>query len=48
LIGYVCGLMTLVHIWGAIRRIQPWTEHAEIIMYGAVTILAIWIRLSLN
>lgn len=26
--------LTVVHVWGAIRRAQPWTEDAEIIMYG--------------
>lgn len=47
LIGLTCGLMTFVHVWGALRRAQPWTEHLEIIMYGAVAVLAVWIRSSL-
>jgi len=43
LIALVTGLMTLVHTWGAIRRIQPWTEHVEIGLYALVTGLALWI-----
>ena len=27
------GLMVFVHVWGAIRRTQPWTETAEIPVY---------------
>ena len=30
LIFFVTGLMTLVHIWGAVRRQQPWPETVEI------------------
>jgi hypothetical protein len=41
------GLMTLIHVWGAIRRTQPWTEHAEIVLYGAVTGIAVWLRAAL-
>ena len=43
LIIIVCGLMTLVHLWGAIRRVQPWTENVEIALYAAVTLFAGWL-----
>jgi hypothetical protein len=33
----VAGLFMLVaHIWGALLRIQPWTENLEILMYIAL------------
>ncbi len=34
------GLLTAVHVWGAVRRQQPWTETAEIALYGLLTIVA--------
>ncbi len=40
IIGLVSGLMTLIHVWGAIRRVQPWTETVEIALYATMTILA--------
>lgn len=33
--------MTLVHIWGALRRIQPITETVEILFWGVLVILAL-------
>jgi hypothetical protein len=33
-----------VHLWGALRRMQPWTETAEIALYALVTGIALWIR----
>jgi hypothetical protein len=36
--------MTAVHTWGALRRAQPWTEDAEIILYGGLTVLAWWLQ----
>jgi hypothetical protein len=39
--------MTLIHGWGAIRRIQPWTENAEILLYGGLAVLSTWIRCTL-
>ncbi len=42
----VCGIMTAIHIWGALERTQPWTEDAEILMYGAATGAAAWLRFS--
>ncbi len=48
LIAWACGLMTLLHVWGAIRRTQPWPEHAEIVMYAAVCGLSVWIRSTLG
>ena len=38
------ALMTVVHVWGAFRRAQPWTEDAEIIMYAGITALAWWVQ----
>lgn len=35
------ALMVLVHIWGAVRRIQPWTETAEILMWAAICALSV-------
>jgi glucose dehydrogenase len=47
LIIVACGLMALVHIWGAIRKVQPWTENAEIVLYAGLTALAAWIYAGL-
>jgi hypothetical protein len=32
----VFAFMVLLHIVGWIQRIQPWTEHAEVGLYGAL------------
>ncbi len=32
------ALLTLVHIVGAVQRRQPWTETAEILLWGAMTV----------
>lgn len=32
-----------VHIWGAIRRSQPWQENAEILMYLAIVVPGFWL-----
>ncbi len=34
------GIMTLVHILGALERSQPWTENVEIAMYAVLTAIA--------
>lgn len=44
LIGLIGFLMTGVHVWGAIKKQQPWTETAEIPLYGAVCVAALWLR----
>ncbi len=36
-IGLFCAIMVAVHIDGALRKIQPWTETAEILFWGAAT-----------
>ncbi|MGO8740099.1 hypothetical protein [Rhodoblastus sp.] len=36
--GILCAIMVAVHIDGAIRKIQPWTETAEIAFWLAATI----------
>lgn len=47
LIAWATGLMTLLHLWGALRRSQPWTEDVEIVLYGAVCGVALWIHRTL-
>lgn len=37
----VAGLMTVVHIWGALQRIQPLLETLEIGMYAALLALTL-------
>lgn len=46
-IALACGLLTVLHIWGAIQRMQPWTETAEIVMYALVSGTAFWLRTTL-
>lgn len=47
LVTLMTGILALVHVWGAIRRIQPWTEHAEIVLYATVAALSAWIGAAL-
>jgi hypothetical protein len=35
------GLLTLVHVAGALQRVQPWTETAEIPFWGGLVVLAL-------
>jgi hypothetical protein len=44
LIALVSALLTLVHVWGALRREQPWTEHVEIAIYLGITAYAAIVR----
>jgi len=37
----VAAMMVLVHIWGALRRIQPVSETLEIGMYSGMFLLAV-------
>jgi hypothetical protein len=46
LIALVGALMTGVHVWGAFRERYPWPEHAEIVLYAALTIAALAVRPS--
>ena len=48
LIAWIGGLMTGLHIYGAVQRVQPWTETAEIVVYAALGILAVWLRSGLG
>ena len=48
LIAWVGGLMTVLHAYGAIRRVQPWTETAEIALYAPLAVLAAWLRVGLG
>jgi hypothetical protein len=36
LIAWATGFMVPLHVWGALRRTQPWTETLEIALYAAV------------
>jgi hypothetical protein len=40
-------LLTGVHAYGAWRRIQPWTEDVETLLYALVGGVALWLRLGL-
>jgi len=40
------ALLTAIHAWGAITRSQPWTETWEIGLYGVLTVVSIWLRVS--
>jgi hypothetical protein len=42
------GLMTVVHVVGAIERSQPWTETVEIGVYAAMTAALFWVRTSVG
>ncbi len=35
------GLLALVHIVGALQKVQPWTETAEIPFWGGLVVLAL-------
>jgi hypothetical protein len=37
----VAAMMVLVHIWGAVQRVQPLLETMEIGMYGGLGVLAL-------
>jgi hypothetical protein len=36
-----CVMMLVVHLWGAIEGRQPWTETAEIALWGAFLALTL-------
>jgi hypothetical protein len=48
LIAWIGALMTALHVYGAIRRVQPWTETAEIALYAVLAVLAAWLRSGLG
>lgn len=37
----IAAFMVVVHLWGAIQRIQPWTETLEIGMYAGMFLLTV-------
>lgn len=37
----VAGFMVLVHVYGALRRIQPWTETVETGFYAGMLVLSL-------
>lgn len=43
----IAGSMVLVHVYGALRRIQPWTETVEILFYAGLFVLA-WLFFPLT
>ncbi len=47
LVALMSGILALIHVWGLIRRNQPWTEHAEIVLYTAVAVASAWIGAGL-
>jgi hypothetical protein len=47
LIG-IGGVMTVVHVVGALQRVQPIAETAEIVLYGVLTILLCVARVHLS
>jgi hypothetical protein len=47
LMGLLAGFMVLLHVWGYIRRIQPWTESAEIALWAGACAGSIWLRFQL-
>lgn len=47
LLAIAGGGLLLVHVWGALRRQQPWTETVEIGLYAAATAGAIALRAGL-
>jgi hypothetical protein len=44
LVGWFGGFMTVLHIYGAIRKVQPWTETVEIVFWAANTVLAVYVK----
>jgi len=38
--------MVLVHLWGFIRKTQPWTEHAEIPVYLGLAVYTAVLRFT--
>ncbi|SEL13206.1 hypothetical protein SAMN05444354_10465 [Stigmatella aurantiaca] len=46
LVALTAGLMVAVHVWGALRRIQPMTETIETLFWAAVVFMALWLRYS--
>jgi hypothetical protein len=47
LIAVAGTLLGGVHVYGALRRVQPWTEDAEILLYLVATSIAIALRVAL-
>lgn len=47
LVALVAAAMTAVHAYGALKRVQPWTEDAEIVAYVATLGASIWFRVHL-
>ncbi|HEX2571195.1 MAG TPA: hypothetical protein VH877_16680 [Polyangia bacterium] len=48
MVAWIGAFMTVVHIWGAARRAQPWTEDVEIGLYAMMTGLSLYFRSTLG
>jgi hypothetical protein len=48
LIGCIGAIMVGIHVYGALRHVQPWTETAEIGLYACLACLAFALRSSLG
>ena len=48
LIGCIGAIMVGIHVYGALRRVQPWTETAEIGLYACLAGLSFGIGSSLG
>lgn len=46
-VGLFGAFMVLAHVWGWLRRIQPWTESVEIALWVGACAGSIWIRVLL-
>jgi hypothetical protein len=44
LIALIGALMTVVHVWGAVKKTQPLVESVEIPLYAALAIVALVLR----
>jgi hypothetical protein len=46
LVSMTSGLMIGIHVWGWIRKQQPLSETAEILVWAVVFVMSLWIRFS--
>jgi hypothetical protein len=46
LVSASCGLMVLIHVYGAVRKIQPLSETVEIAVWVVVFAVSMWFRFS--
>jgi hypothetical protein len=46
LVSMTCGVMILIHAYGALRKIQPLSETVEIAVWVVVLAVSMWFRFS--